>query len=123
MEIPESSWDDEEHLPEFAYVVLTYKVLEVCGGDYEGGEIKVAQGAFSKRKLKAGDEIALLVKPTREFREVAEALKKAGMGSRSEADITDYIVVASSKFDSCSDLKPPVSPLRILPSPEPLTVR
>jgi hypothetical protein len=97
--IPESSFDQEKEPPEFSYVILTYKVLKVCKGDYNEGEIKVAQGV-SRRKLKEGDEVTLEVKSTKEFREAAEILQKSGI-SRSEESIADYIFVKFKKSSSC----------------------
>lgn len=100
MRIPESSFDQEKESLEFSYVILTYKVLKVCKGEYNGDEIKVAHGVASRKKLKEGDEVTLEVNPTKEFREVAEFLQESGI-SRSEESIADYIFVKFKKSGSC----------------------
>jgi hypothetical protein len=99
LDIPESSFDQEEEPRAHAYIIIKYKVLRVLKGTYAEDEIKVAHGIGSRRKLHVNDEVILEVKPTIEFRETAEILKEAGT-DRSEESIADFIFV---KFIRHSD--------------------
>jgi hypothetical protein len=98
--IEESGYEAEKEPRENAYVFVHYKVLKVCKGVYDGEEIKVAHGIASLKRLKVDDQIELKIKPTSEFREVAELLREVGI-SRREESIADFIFV---KFDSCTQL-------------------
>jgi hypothetical protein len=98
--IPESSFDNEKEPLAFSYIILTYKVLKVCKGEYVGDEIKIAHGVTSRKKLKVGDEVTLEVNPTNEFREIKEILQESGT-IRSEESIADYIFVEFKKSDLC----------------------
>jgi hypothetical protein len=84
------------------YLVVKYKVLEICeGGNYSGEEIKVVHEDGKEQELKAGDELFIQVKKNQQYRKLADDFLKYADVIIPEEYLADFEFVGSKKSCLC----------------------
>lgn len=95
--IQESAFAPEVEIPEDSYLVVVYKVLEVCRGEYQEEEIKIAHFGDTTKDLKVGDVICIRVKPTKRLRETAQSVLEDFGIVIPEESLADFVFVEANQ--------------------------